>query len=258
MKRNISQFTALAEYYDMLDGSDMKKYAEHVDRAIRRYGTSASPLMLDLACGTGSLTRELSRRGYDMIGVDISCDMLNVAARRSAEQAGSILYLLQDMRSFELYGSVNTVVCANDGINYLLSEDDLMHCLGRVHNYLDPGGLFLFDVNTPWRFREVFAKRDFFSDDGKGEVYMGWRSAFSEQSGICDLFITLFIKNSEGAYERREEHQQERLWTMDELTAHIARAGLELVTVHRDLDGNPATQAPGEEKWHFVCQRPAS
>ncbi len=249
-----AQFTALAEYYDILDGSDMKGYADYIDKTVRSFGVGTSPLMLDLACGTGSLTEELARRGYDMIGVDASCDMLNVASGRSAES--SILYLLQDMRSFELYGTVNTVVCANDGINYLSSEDDVLKCMKQVENYLDPGGLFLFDVNTPWRFREVFAKRDFFSDDGSSEVYMGWRSDFCERSGACEFLITLFVKNGDGTYRRLEEHQREQMWTMEQLGRCINTAGLETVAVYGDRNGHAATQASGEEKWYFVCRKP--
>lgn len=248
------QFTELAEYYDKLNGADFSGYADKLCEVMNGYGIPNSSLVLELGCGTGSLTLELASRGYDMIGADISCEMLNIAMRRAAESGANILYLLQDMRSFELYGTVGAVICANDGMNYLTSEADVLKCMKLVRNYLDPDGLFIFDVNTPWRFREVFAKRDFFFDDGSGEVYMGWRSQFDDESGECDFWLTLFTRNEDGSYTKREEQQREKLWTMSELTKCIEVSGLELLGVYSSLGGAVASENSGEEKWYFVCR----
>ena len=256
MRKN-TQFTALAEYYDALNGADYGKYADYVEQAVKKYGRGfeESPV-LDLGCGTGSLTLELSRRGYDMIGADISYDMLNVAMQRSAGER--ILYLRQDMRAFELYGSVKAVVCALDGINYLPSLADVRKCFSLVNNYLDPGGVFLFDVNTPWRFENAYRSRDIFTQDGSGAVYMGWHSEYSPEDCACDFDITLFIRDAEdGAYIKKSEHQREYSYTKEQLVSAINEAGMELIAVFSDTDiSKPATFATGEEKWYFVAGRP--
>ena len=230
------QFTALAEYYDRLNGADYKAYSDYIECMIKKYGRPDMPLTLELGCGTGSLTLELASRGYDMIGADISPEMLNVAMDRAYDAEKSILFLLQDMRSFELYGTVGSIVCALDGLNYLESEEDILKVMRLAQNYLEHGGVFIFDVNTPWKFRNVFAKRDFFTEDGDGEVYMGWRS-------------------EDGSYTTREEEQTERMWTAEQLKRCVAEAGLELVAIHTDLNGSEAQFIDGEEKWYFVCRR---
>ena len=252
-----SQFTSLAEYYDKLNGADYKAYADYIEAIINKYGRPDMPLTLELGCGTGSLTLELAGRGYDMIGADISPEMLNVAMDRAYDAEKQVLFLLQDMRSFELYGTVGAIVCALDGLNYLESEADVAKTLKLVENYLEYGGVFIFDVNTPWKFRNVFAKRDFFTEDGSGEVYMGWRSEWQESDSLCNFLITLFIKNEDGTYTLREEEQTERAWTADQLKRCIEQSGMELVAIHTDLNATDATLADGEEKWYFVCRKRA-
>ena len=192
-----------------------------------------------------------------MIGADISPEMLNVAMDRAYDAEKQVLFLLQDMRSFELYGTVGAIVCALDGLNYLESEADVAKTMKLVENYLEYGGVFIFDVNTPWKFRNVFAKRDFFTEDGSGEVYMGWRSEWQESDSLCNFLITLFIKNEDGTYTLREEEQTERAWTADQLKRCIEQSGMELVAIHTDLSATDATLADGEEKWYFVCRKRA-
>ncbi|MBQ9115845.1 MAG: class I SAM-dependent methyltransferase [Clostridia bacterium] len=264
---NKRQFTVLAEYYDMLNGADYSAYAEYVDKTVRQYGGTDNKLTLDLGCGTGSLTFELARQGYDMIGADLSAEMLGVAMDRAYDYGftdeKSILFLRQDMRSFELYGTVGTIVCALDGINYLPSLSDVKKCFSLVHNYLEEGGIFIFDVNTPFKFKNVFAKRDFFTEDGSGEVYMGWKSRWHEKTSACDFDLTLFIRNDDGSYERREETQTEYMWTAEQLCSCISDSGMELIAIHKDLSGTKSidalsmdTDSPKtEEKWFFVCKR---
>ena len=136
-------YGAIARVYDRLNAEiDYSAWADFVEACFARYLKEKPELLLDLACGTGSMTLELLRRGYDMIGVDASPDMLSVAWERADEQAlEGALFLLQDMRSFELYGTVGAVTCCLDSINYLLTAEDVRTTFATVHNYLDPDGL---------------------------------------------------------------------------------------------------------------------
>lgn len=247
-----TQFTVLSEYYDRLNGADHKRYAEFVKEIFNKHGSGKEELVLDLACGTGALTTELSALGYDMIGADISPDMLMIASGKAIGEGKNILYICQDMRDFELYGTVSAVVSALDGINYLTKKEDVIKCFKNVRNYLDPGGLFIFDINSPYRFGEVLAKRDYFLE-GDG-VYLGWKTAYHPIKGICQFYLTLFIEDEDGAYVKREEVQTEKIWHRADIEEMLTEAGMELVTVYSDFDMTPAKE--NDEKWYFVCRCP--
>jgi len=251
MKRN-KQFTVLAEYYDRLNGADYKTYADLVERVLKKYGSGKESLLFDLACGTGRLTEALAEKGYDMIGADISEEMLMLAMSRAYEKEQSILYLKQDMRSFELYGTVDAVICSLDGISYLTDTEDLRKCFSLVRNYLDPGALFIFDINSVYRFKEVFLKRDFFlEDDG---VYLGWRSELNEKNPVCDFLLTFFIQNEDGSFTKKEELQSERVWEKNDLSELLRECGLQVIDVLGGFDMHPATDT--DEKWYFICRCP--
>ena len=240
-------YDAIASIYDKLNKDiDYAEWADFVERAFLKYLDKKPELVLDLACGTGSMTVELAKRGYDMIGVDLSEDMLNEAYMRSVGQG--ILYLCQDMRSFELYGTVGAAVCCLDSINYLTEEGDLERCLSTLHNYLDPDGLLLFDVNTPYKFKNIYSNNAYILEDeldlGDGEqaaVFCGWQNSFDEESGICDFYLTVFEEREDGSYSREEEHQVERCYTPEELNKILEDCGFELLGTWSDFDFSPVT-----------------
>ena len=147
-------YSAIAGVYDKLNKDiDYSGWADFFETCFEKYLGARPELVLDLACGTGRMTRELSARGYDMIGIDGSADMLGEAYSQGGE---GILYLLQDMREFELYGTVGATVCCLDSLNYLLDAKDLKKTFSLVHNYSDPDALFMFDMNTPHKFERVY------------------------------------------------------------------------------------------------------
>ena len=148
-------YSAIARVYDRLNKDiDYKKWADFFEECFSRFLCQKPEIILDLACGTGRMTRELASRGYDMIGVDGSADMLGEAYASGGE---GILYLMQDMRDLELYGTVGATVCCLDSLNYLLKDEDLLKTFSLVHNYSDPDGLFIFDMNTPYKFENIYS-----------------------------------------------------------------------------------------------------
>ena len=163
---NHEAYHAISAFYDRVNADiDYDAWADYIEDNFRRHLEKRPELLLDLACGTGSMTLTLAERGYDMIGVDGSAEMLNIAMSRAREAGqGEILYLLQDMRAFELYGTVGAVTCCLDSVNYLTEEGDLRACFATVHNYLDPDGLFFFDVNTPYKFETVYGENSYLFD----------------------------------------------------------------------------------------------
>ena len=252
----MKSYEALARVYDRLNGEvDYAAIATFYEAAFDRYRIKPQ-LMLDLGCGTGSMTLELARRGYDMIGVDASAEMLSRAYERmwSTGQSG-ILFLEQDMRSFELYGTVGAVVSTLDCVNYLTGDGDLDRCFSLVHNYLDPNGVFLFDVNTPYKFKHVYGDNAYILEEEDGSAYCGWQNDYDQQSGICHFLLSVFTEESDGRYTRLDEEQTERCYTQEQLTAALQRAGFTDIAFFGDLDfSQPTVQT---ERWYVAarCQK---
>ena len=151
----MDSYTSFAQVYDLfMDNVDYPAWCEYIKSLLKEYGISDG-LVLDLGCGTGTVTELLADAGYDMIGVDNSCDMLEIAEEKKEKSGHDILYLMQDMREFELYGTVRAVVSVCDSVNYILEEEDLLEVFSLVNNYLDPGGMFIFDMNTRYKYEQM-------------------------------------------------------------------------------------------------------
>ncbi len=252
-------YNAIASVYDKFNAEiDYGKWADFIEAAFDRYLPSRPSLVLDLACGTGKMTRELSRRGYDMIGIDGSEQMLSVAADGNYDEdlnkIHEILYLLQDMRSFELYGTVGAVVSCLDSINYLVGDGDLEKTFGTVHNYLDPDGLFLFDVNSPYKFREIYGDNAYILEDeiDGSSVFCGWQNFFDGKTGICNFYLTLFSENEDGTYSRSEETQKERMYTLEALKTTLENCGFEFLGA---FSGYAFEEIDGETLRFYIAAR---
>ena len=242
-------YSAIAECYDALNSHiDYESFANFLNKEIRAGGVSDGSLVLDLACGTGNITLPLLKRGYDMIGVDLSGDMLNIA--RNKKDGDRVLWLCQDMRSFELYGTVGAVVCCLDSINYLTSRNGLDKCFSLVHNYLDPNGIFIFDVNTPYKFENVYGNIHYVLED-EG-IFCGWQNFYDRKSGLCDFELSFFYENEDGSYTRLDETQTEKCYSLKTLTNLLKKNGFEIIKVISDFDGSPVTDT--DERAYFVCR----
>ena len=248
-------YEALARVYDRLNAEiDYEKWADFVESCFDKFLPSRPSLVLDLACGTGTMTRALSARGYDMIGVDGSEDMLAEAFMRGNGE-GKILYLCQDMRSFELYGTVGAVVCCLDSINYLLDPRDVQKTFAGVHNYLDPDGLFLFDVNTPYKFENVYGHNAYILEDENedgGAVFCGWQNEYDPGSGLCDFWLSIFEEDEDGAYVRSDEHQKERCYSLDEIKRMLEECGFEFLGVFADWQFGEIGE--NTERWYVAAR----
>ena len=252
-------YGALARFYDRLNAEiDYSAWADFIERCFDRFLPARPELVLDLACGTGSMTLALAKRGYDMIGVDGSADMLSEAYLRKGED-DRVLYLQQDMRAFELYGTVGAVSCCLDSLNYLTGEGDLDACFACVHNYLDPDGLFLFDMNTPYRFREVYGDHAYILEDemedeqgNKKEIYCGWQNAYDPQTKLCQFYLSLFEQNADGSFARADEVQTERCYELFEIQEALDRAGFACLGVWADFDFTAPTERT--ERWYFAAR----
>ena len=244
-------YSAIAGVYDRLNKDiDYAKWADFFEDCFDKNGGKPE-IVLDLACGTGRMTRELAERGYDMIGVDGSADMLGEAYSLGGEH---ILYLLQDMRSFELYGTVGATVCCLDSLNYLLDINDLKKTFSLVHNYSDPDALFMFDMNTPYKFENIYSDNAYILEDENNgaAIFCGWQNFYDKDSKICDFYLSVFEEDEDRAYIRSDEHQQERCYEKKQVEELLRECGFELVGIYADLDKNPINEKT--ERWYFVAR----
>ncbi len=237
-------YDLLAPFYDKINGElDYPRWADFIEEIVKREYRGTPELWLDLGCGTGRMALELARRGHDMTGVDASPEMLDVARQRAEEEGLSqgLLLLCQDMRSFELYGTVDVTVSCLDCINHLTRPTDLKKCFSLVHNYLSPEGLFIFDVNGKYKFENIYSDRAYVMEEDGGICI--WQNDYNERTRICDFYITLMEECSDGRYERYDERGRERMYTLSALKKALKDTGFEFIGAYSDFDFSNATDA---------------
>ena len=249
----MESYEALAGSYDVLTYDvHYAAWADYIEKQFARRGIPGKTV-LDLACGTGSLTWELARRGYEMIGVDRSPEMLAQAAEKADDVPIPPLFLCQPMEKLDLYGTIDACVCCLDSVNYVTDPKKLARAFQRVHLFLMPGGLFLFDVNTPEKLESLDGQ--VFLDE-KEDVYCVWRAEYSRRSRICSYYMDIFqLDGQTGQWERGVELHQERAYTVQELTELLKRAGFRDIRTYGALKLRaPAAQ---EGRIFFVARKDA-
>ena len=235
-------YTSFAYVYDtFMDNVPYGEWARHIREKLCEHGVTDG-IVLDLGCGTGTMTERLAGYGYDMIGVDNSEEMLELAMEKKTESGYDILYLLQDMRGFELYGTVRAVVSVCDSVNYITEPDELEEVFRLVNNYLDPKGIFLFDFNTVHKYRDVIGDSTIAEDFNPMEnAYVSERTADSEdallsEEGAGDLEDTMFSEEEGGEngslYRRYTETHYQRGYTLAEIQELLERAGLVFIEAY--------------------------
>lgn len=233
----MNAYTSFAQVYDLfMDNVPYEQWGAYLNKLFKEYGIEDG-LLLDLGCGTGKLTRAMADYGYDMIGVDYSYEMLDIAKSQSEE---AILYLLQDMREFELYGTVRGIYSACDCMNYILEEDELREVFALANNYLDPGGIFVFDINTPYKYQELLAENTFAETREEGSFI--WENFYDEEEEINEYDLTLYIREEDGRFQRFEETHFQKCYEIATIKRLLQDAGLEFVAVYDAYTKEPATE----------------
>ena len=224
-------YTSFAEVYDtFMDNVPYEEWAEYLAELLQEYDIEDG-LVLDLGCGTGSLTEILATKGYDMIGADGSAEMLEIAMEKKAQSGHDILYLLQDMREFELYGTVRAVVSVCDCVNYITDEKELEQVFRLVNNYLDPEGIFIFDFNTEYKYKEILGEQTIVED--REDCSFIWDNYYYEDESMNEYELTLFIKEQDSnLYRKYQEMHYQKAYTLDAMRELIEWSGLEFVTAY--------------------------
>ncbi len=235
-------YTSFARVYDtFMDNVPYKEWSDYYENILKEHGIDDG-IILDLGCGTGSLTEELAMRGYDMIGVDYSEEMLEIAMGKREESGHEILYLLQDMREFELYGTVRAIISACDSVNYITEDEDLEEVFRLVNNYLDPEGLFLFDFNTEYKYCEILGEQTIAED--RDDCSFIWDNYYYEDEQMNEYELTLFIRDEEHPefYRKYQETHLQRAYTLEMIRELLENAGLVFVNAFDAYTKNPVTK----------------
>lgn len=244
-------YRSFAQVYDaFMNNIPYEAWAEYIQSLLKEYGIEDG-LVLELGCGTGSMTELLASKNYDMIGVDNSEEMLEMAMEKRYESGHDILYLLQDMREFELYGTVRAVISICDSMNYITEEEELLEVFRLVNNYLDPGGMFIFDLKTLHTYRDVMGESTIAENQDDSSFI--WENYFDEDTYINEYDLTIFISEGEDdLYRKYEETHYQRAYELEQVKALLEQAGLKFVAAYDAFTRN----APKEdsERIYIIAQ----
>ena len=261
MAKPMNAYTGFAKVYEtFMDNIPYGVWTKYIKGLLTEYGVAPGSLLCELGCGTGSMTRRLAEAGYDMIGIDLSEEMLDIARYDHPECEQDILYLNQDMREFELYGTVAAVVSFCDSMNYLTSEEDLLQVFKLVNNYLDPGGYFIFDMTTEYHYETLMGNRTIV--DNREECSLIWENFYDKKKQLNQYDITIYAKaefeeededdDMPPLFERMEESHVQRAYTVEKVKELLEQAGLEFVAVYGDGTKDAPKQDDG--RIYFVAK----
>ena len=237
-------YTGFAEVYDLfMDQVPYEKWSRRITEILKEYGIPDG-LVLDLGCGTGSMTELLAGAGYDMIGVDASEEMLELAYEKRAESGHDILYLLQDMREFELYGTVRAIVSVCDSLNYITEEEELLHVFHLVRNYLDPDGVFFFDMNTIYKYNKMLGETTIAENREEGSFI--WENYYDPEEQLNQYDLTLYIRDEDDRYTRFEETHIQKAYALERVLELLQQAGMKAEQIFDSDTGKEVTDTTGK------------
>ena len=257
-------YTDFARVYDeLMDNTPYEMWCNRLDQLIASYGVSRPTrdaegildsernLVVDLGCGTGTLTELLYQKGYDCIGVDNSEEMLGIAMEKKVESGSEILYLHQDMRELELFGNIRAIVSVCDSMNYILEPEDLKKVFGLVKEYLAEDGVFIFDLNTVHKYRDLMGECTI--SENREESSFIWENYFYEDEMVNEYDLTLFIREESDLYRKYEELHYQKAYELEQVKELLLQAGMEFVAAYDAFTHDPVT---AESERMYIIARP--
>lgn len=243
----MSGYSVFARYYDQLTANiDYKGRAEYFGQIIRRFDQTDNNILLDLACGTGSISEEMARQGFDVIGVDLSDEMLGIAIEKKFDSGLNIQYLCQDMRNIDMFGTIGITICALDSINHLSTAEDVRQVFEKVALFAEPKGLFIFDVNTIYKHRNILANNTFTYETDS--VYCVWENSLDPKTDEVKMELVFFEKEENGLWSRSSDSFSEKAYSEELIEQLLDECGLELVAKY----GDDSFEPPKEDSQRIV------
>lgn len=244
-------YSILAQFYDLSIDVDYKQWADYLSGLTEHFG-HVPRRILDLGCGTGNLTFALAEKGYKLTGVDISPEMIKIAAAKAAERKSNIPFYQQDLRFVEFRpNSFDTIISACDVINYLLTEVELRQAFKNVHRLLESDGLWLFDLNSTFKLQEIYGNQSY--ADLQSDFAYFWDNQYDWEQDLCRMDLTFFVQNSKGLYERVRETHRQKLWRPEVITAVAQESGFAVEACFDFLSLDSCSE--DSERWQFVVRK---
>lgn len=239
-------------YYDALtENVCYPERASYFDMLIQKHQQAAGKVLLDLACGTGSMSEEMAKRGYDVLGVDVSYGMLNQAMQKKIEHNLPIQYICQDIRELDLYGTVDVTICTLDSLNHLGSFADVETVFQQAAAVTEPGGLFVFDMNTPYKHREVLGNQVYLYD--MEDVFCVWENAYEAQDHQVTIQLHFFERQEDDSYLRSDETIIERAYPPEQVQTALEAAGFQVMGCYHADTEQPLQ--PDSQRMVFVARK---
>lgn len=236
----MNAYTDFAGVYDtFMDETPYEEWGVFLLNMMKKYNISDG-LVAELGCGTGTMTEYMAKAGYDMIGIDNSPEMLNIAMDKKAKSGLDILYLCQDMREFELYGTVRVMLSVCDCLNYVVDPEEIIDVMRLVNNYLDNDGYFIFDFNTVHKYRDIIG--DTTISENREDCAFIWDNYYHEDDNINEYELTIFVKEEEDMFRRFSETHYQRGYTLEEMKSYALQAGLKFVKAYDGYTQNPVDE----------------
>lgn len=248
----MSYENSFASVYDVFtDGVDYKTRADYICEGLARYGISEGTI-LDVACGTGSLSEQLLKKGFDIVATDVSVNMLGIAKEKLAPYGDKALLLCQDMCELDLYGTVDAAVCSLDSINHLTEEEDVQSAFDSIGLFIRPGGVFVFDVNTVYKHTDVLADKTFVYEDDNN-TFLVWQNSECDETYTVEMYIDIFSEDEKGKYDRQTDFIVERAYSRQFIEAALENSGFSVLGVFGDLKNSPPEK--NEERMYFFAMK---
>ncbi len=242
----LEQYTVLPRFYDALNTE--ANYEEYLDYLERNLPKNSS--VIDLGCGTGNISIGLSKRHFDVVGLDSSSEMLSEAFQKSEREGVRVFYTCQDMTSFTTPSRFDAAVSCFDSLNYILTKEKLLSAFIRISDALADGGVFIFDMNAPAKFERVYGENTFvLEEDG---IFCAWENEYNKKTRKCKFYINIFVEDN-NKYNRYYEEQTEKCYKLSEITSLLGSAGFELVSVSSDFYSSPVTL--DTQRYYFIARK---
>ncbi len=243
---------SFASVYDVFTGEvNYEDRAEYILELLKSNGITEGTI-LDVACGTGSLTEQFLKKGFEVVANDISFDMLNIAREKLSSYGEKVILLCQDMCELDLFGTVDAAVCSLDSINHLIYEEDVEAAFDSIGMFIRPEGLFVFDVNSVYKHRSVLSDKTFVYED-EDDTFLTWQNSECDEEDVVEMYIDIFSKNENGMYSRQTDFITERAYSEDFLRKTLENSGFRVIGVYGDM--TTLSPAENEERLYFLAQR---
>ena len=229
----MSGYGVFSQFYDSLtDNIDYKKRAEYIGTLLIHYGVKPGADIIDIGCGTGRMTAELDGLGYNMIGADPSPDMLSEAGANAFESGAKILFLCQSAEELDLYGTVDAAVSTLDVINHLDGKASVQKAFDKAGLFMNPGGIFIFDINTVYKHKEILGCNTFVYETD--DVYCVWQNTLNDDNSV-DISLDFFEPDEDGCYFKSTEEFREYAYSFEEIRDMLSKAQFEIADIFDDM-----------------------